>query len=218
MPAVAEAAVTLRHPLPPEDQARADFYALLARLYAAAPDPDLLAAIASAPPLATATHTSEAGDVAVALARAWDDVRAASAAMDPAAARQEYDDLFVGVGTVAVNLHASHWLAGAMMQKPLAELRAALATLGLGRRPEAVMVEDHVAALCETMRLLIAGHGERNPATIEDQRAFFERYMATWIEQCCNAIVENSIANYYRPVAEFTKYLLALERDSFAIE
>ena len=32
----------------PEDQARADFYALLSRLYAAAPDAPLLAAIAAA--------------------------------------------------------------------------------------------------------------------------------------------------------------------------
>jgi TorA maturation chaperone TorD len=208
----------MRHRLEPEDQARADFYALLARLYTAAPDADLLTAIANASPLATATHTSEAGDAAVALARAWDEVRAASAAMDSAAARQEYDDLFVGVGKIDVNLHASHWLAGAMMQKPLADIRGALAAMGLGRRPDAVMVEDHLAAVCETMRILIGGQGERRPATIEDQRAFFDAYMATWIEACCNAIVQNPVANYYRPVAKFTKVLLALERDSFAIE
>ena len=35
-------------PLEPEDQARADFYALLARLYSAAPDASLLAAYADA--------------------------------------------------------------------------------------------------------------------------------------------------------------------------
>ncbi len=40
------------HRLEPEDQARADFYALLARLFAAAPDAALLAAIAAAAPLA----------------------------------------------------------------------------------------------------------------------------------------------------------------------
>ena len=217
MPAVVEA-VTLHHRLEPEDQARADFYALLARLYAAAPDAGLLSAIAGAPPLATTTHTGETGDVAVALARAWDDVRAASAAMDPAAATQEYDELFVGAGKVEVNLHASHWLAGAMMQRPLAEVRAALAVMGLGRRPDATMIEDHLAALCETMRLLVTGHDERRPASVADQRAFFERHMAPWIADCCAAIEANPVANYYRPVAKFTKVLLALERDSFAID
>jgi TorA maturation chaperone TorD len=42
--------------------------------------------------------------------------------------------------------------------------------------------------------------------------------MAPWIVGCCNAIEQNPVANYYRPVAKFTKVLLALERDSFAIE
>ena len=38
-------------PLAPEDQARADFYALLARLFADPPDAALLAAIADAAPI-----------------------------------------------------------------------------------------------------------------------------------------------------------------------
>jgi hypothetical protein len=34
------------------------------------------------------------------------------------------------------------------------------------------MVEDHLSALCETMRILIAGHGKRLPADIGEQRHF----------------------------------------------
>ena len=45
---------------------------------------------------------------------------------------QEYADLFIGVGKCEVNLHASHWLTGFMMEKPLADLRTVLASLGLG--------------------------------------------------------------------------------------
>jgi TorA maturation chaperone TorD len=215
---MAEATVALTRRLEPEDQARADFYALLARLFAAAPDAALLAAIAGAAPLAVATHIDETGDAAVGLARAWDGLRAASAAMDSAAATQEYNDLFVGVGTPPVNLHASHWIAGAMMQKPLADIRATLAGLGLARKPESAMVEDHFAALCETMRLLVAGDGSRPPGSIAQQREFFERHVAGWSDECCAAIDANPVANYYRPAAKFAQLFMALERDSFAIE
>ena len=39
------------------------------------------------------------------LAAAWNRLLDASRAMDADAARQEYDDLFVGVGKCEVNLH-----------------------------------------------------------------------------------------------------------------
>ena len=51
--------------------------------------------------------------------------------MRPDAAAEEYNDLFVGVGKSAVNLHASHCLTGFMMEKPLVDVRATLARMGL---------------------------------------------------------------------------------------
>ncbi len=75
------------HPaLEPEDQARADFYALLARLYADAPDAALLRAIGSAAPLAPDGSHDDAKTVA----SAWDSLRAASDVMDPEAAGDEF--------------------------------------------------------------------------------------------------------------------------------
>ncbi len=212
------AAVALAHPLVPEDQARADLYALLGRLYAAGPDAALLDAIAHASAMGMPTLVESLDSSAARLAERWDALRAASSVMDPEAAAQEYVDLFIGVGHSEVNLHASHWLTGFMMDKPLVEVRATLATLGLGRKPGVVMVEDHAAALFETMRLLVAGHDDRSPASLAEQRMFFERHIAPWIERCCNAITVNSVANYYRRVAEFTESYVALERDSFAME
>jgi|APIni6443716594_1056825.scaffolds.fasta_scaffold09538_2 TorA maturation chaperone TorD len=215
---MSEAAITLHHRLEPEDQARADFYALLARLYAAGPDAALLAAIAAAPPLDAAAVASDDEGSGSQLAAAWDRLRAASAAMDPDAATQEYVDVFVGVGKSEVNLHGSHWLTGFMMEKPLAELRADLAALGLARRPEVTMLEDHLSALCETMRILIGGQGERRPAPVPEQRRFFEARIAPWANDCCTAIENCPLANYYRRVAEFTRFLLAIERDALAME
>ena len=215
MSATSEAApVALGQPLPPEERARADFYAVLARLYAAPPDRDLLAAIAAAPPLGEPTLLEHEGPV---IGAAWARLQAACSVMDPEAAEQEYVDLFIGVGRSEVNLHASHWLTGFMMERPLVEVRATLARLGLGRRDGSIMVEDHLAALFETMRLLVAGHEERPPAALDVQKMFFEDHIAPWVDRCCDAIKVNKLANFYRGVAEFTKTFMALERDSFAM-
>jgi len=211
------ATVTFRPGIAPEDQARADIYALLARLYAAAPDAALLEAIAGAPPLAAAPAV-ESTEAAPCLPETWDALRAASAAMTADAAAEEYNDLFVGVGKSEVNLHGSHWIAGFMMGKPLVELRATLARLGLAQKPDATMLEDHLSALCETMRLLIVGNAHRSPSSVSEQKAFFDRHIAPWALECCNAIGDAPIANYYRRVAKLTECFVALERDSFAIE
>jgi len=138
--------------------------------------------------------------------------------MDAEAAGQEYTDLFVGVGKCEVNLHASHWLAGFMMEKPLVDLRRDLATLKIVRKDAATLLEDHLSALCETMRMLVAGDGERPPAPVEQQRNFLNKRLLSWVFDCCAAIQKSSLANYYGRVAELTSQFLALERDSLAID
>jgi TorA maturation chaperone TorD len=214
--AMSDAATTLRRELEPEDQARAEFYALLARLFADAPDAALLRAIANAPRLAPAAHAGdETGGNGV--ASAWDAMRAASAAISPEAARDEFQTLFVGVGRSEVSLYASHYI-GPQSGRPLAELRASLARLGLARRPESNEFEDHLSLVLEAMRMLVAGDGEREPAGVDEQHAFFARHMLPWVPDCCIAISANSVANYYRRVAEFTQCFVGLERDSLALE
>jgi TorA maturation chaperone TorD len=211
-----DAAASLRHELEPEDRARAEFYSLLARLFANAPDASLLRAIAGAPPLAPAARADD-GAGGNGLASAWEAMRAASATADPEAAADEFQALFVGVGRSEVSLYASHYI-GPQSGRPLAELRASLAKLGLGRRPESNEYEDHLSLVLETMRMLIAGDGERSPAPLGEQKAFFDRHVLPWTSDCCTAISANSVANYYRRVAEFTRCFVVLERDSFAIE
>jgi len=199
--------------LEPEDQARADFYALLARLYAAAPDAPLLAAIATAGSLDGDAGVQDSND----LAAAWDSLRAASAETDPTSVADEYQALFIGVGKSEVSLYATHYL-GPQSGRPLAEVRAALAALGLARRPEQSEFEDHLSVLLETMRMLVAGDADRRAASIAEQKAFCERHLLPWAFDCCSAITQNSVAKFYRQVASYTSSFLALERDSFAID
>jgi TorA maturation chaperone TorD len=207
---VRTATVGVFRALSPEDQARADCYAVIARLFAGPPDRELLTMLRDAPRFPD--------DDGIPLAAAWNRLLDASGAMDADAARQEYDDLFIGVGRSEVNVHGSHWRSGFMMEKPLADLRSELALLGLARKGETTMVEDHLSALCETMRLLIAGDVERQSAALETQRNFFEKQLLPWVFDCCAAIQQSTLANYYRRVAEFVELFMAVERDSLAMD
>jgi TorA maturation chaperone TorD len=205
------APIAFRQHVDPEDQARADVYAVLARLYADAPDESFLKTLAAAERMPDGAGRNR-------FAAAWNRLLDASGAMDPEAAAQEYTDLFIGVGKCEINLHGSHWIAGFMIEKPLVELRSDLVTLKIARKEAATLLEDHFSALFETMRLLITGDADRPPAAIEDQRNFCRKRLLSWAFACCAAIEKSSLANYYRRVAELTDQFLALERDSLAMD
>ena len=196
----------------PEDQARADFYALLARLYSAEPDAPLLQSIAGADPL----QVDQGNVEGEALAEAWRALIAASAVMDPEAAATEYLDLFVGVGASEVSPHASAYekVPG---RQPLVEIRAALIRLGLSRQAGNALYEDHLATVFATMRALITGAGTPESFSVDDQREFVAAHVDSWVYLCCDAIKARAIANYYKRVAQLTKAFMAIERDSFAI-
>jgi TorA maturation chaperone TorD len=196
--------------LAPEDQARADLYALQARLYAAAPDATLLANLGAAPPLDAASADS-------ALAASWRSLIEASAAGNADAIAEEYQALFVGVGQSEVSLHGSAYVGATAGGSMLVQVRASLAQLNLARRVESTMYEDHLAAVFETMRLLIGGDGNPEAFAFDVQREFFVHNIEPWADRCCSAICNKDIAIYYSRAAQFTKDFLAVERDSLAI-
>ncbi|HYN11147.1 MAG TPA: molecular chaperone TorD family protein, partial [Burkholderiales bacterium] len=81
--------------LPPEEEARAHFYALLARLFYAAPDAALLSAIAG----------GKIEGEEPTLARAWQELAQAAREADPEALRGEYETAFIGTGKAPVTLY-----------------------------------------------------------------------------------------------------------------
>jgi len=192
----------------PEDQARAGYYALLARLYYSGPDAGLLAAIAGADELA-------AGGEQSALSSAWGALASAAQAMDPEAARLEYDDLFVGTGKAEVTPYASFYLSETGREKILVKLRGALAALGLERAQHSHEPEDHIAGLFDCMRYLISmGSGD---AALQQQRTFFEGYLAGAFHAFCNAIERSGKANFYKHVAHFTEAFLRVESEALKV-
>jgi TorA maturation chaperone TorD len=194
-------------PVEPEEQARADMYALLARIIHAAPDAPMLSALAGADAIV-------AGQAGHPLDRAWERLVLAAGVMQDDAVAEEFSALFVSVGTPRLNPYASLYLTGFINEKPLVALRDDLARLGMGRAPGQREMEDHLAALCEAMRLLISG----GVVPLARQRAFFEAYIAPWYRRCLHDIRSAPEANFYRLVADFAEAFLDVEAEAFALE
>jgi len=186
--------------LPPEEVARANFYGLLARLFYAPPDEGLLETLA-----ATTDIDAEEGGIA----EAWQELARAAAEADAEAVRDEYDTVFVGTGKSPVTLYACAYSIRYSSEAPLAELRGELAKLGLARREEASEPEDHIAALCDTMRHLI------QKRDLAEQRRFFQRWIEPAAQSLCNAIEKEPGTSFYKPVARFAKAFFDIERNAF---
>jgi TorA maturation chaperone TorD len=206
----AAATVNLHRTLPPEEAARGDFYALLARLFVAPPDMALLASLAAAEALPA--------DGDAALAKAWRDLVQASSAMDADAAAEEYESLFVGVGKSPVSVYAGFYTGAPAADHPRVRIQAALAALGLSRRDHVTEPEDHFAALLDVMRVLVAGGAGRPPATVAEQRRFFTDHLKLGLRPFFDAVIRAPRANYYRRVAEFGAAFAALETESFVLD
>ena len=196
--------------LTPEDTARADLYALLAHLFHAAPGADLLAVLANADDISAEAPHSVVGE-------AWRKLQSAALAADPEALAQEFQDLFVGVGSGEVMAYGSWHLTGFLMEEPLARLRDDLAQLGLSRLQSAAEPEDHIAALAEAMRLLVRGGDGIAAAAFEVQKAFFTRHLRPWYARFAEQLAKAPSANFYRTAGELTKTFLDTEAALFEI-
>lgn len=191
-----------------EDLARAGMYGLLARLLYVAPDAELLQAIAMADEMLGESALSEV----------WRDLQATSAVMNAEAAAQEYEQVFVGLGQGEVMPYLSWHLTGFLMEEPLAKLRDDLAELGLVRTAGVGEPEDHMAAICEVMRLLVAGDAQYAPATLDWQRAFFGRHLRPWYDKFSAQLEAAPSANYYRAVARLVHAFMDVEAHAFDME
>ena len=193
--------------LPEEEAARAQLYGLLARLFYSPPDAALLAALANADDVRAGQESAQA------FALAWRDLRAAAAATDADAATEEYETLFVGTGRAPVSLYAGAYLIKTAADNPLVDLRDYLAARGLARRPSVHEPEDHIAALFEVMRHLIAAQH----APIAEQNAFFMRFLWPCAIPLCESIERSMQAQLYKQIAMFARSFLEIEFEAFRI-
>lgn len=189
-----------------EELARAELYGLLARLWLAPPDAELLEQFRVA-----VTQAPERGGH---LEAPWEVLVAAMRATSAADAAAEHEALFHGVGKPEVFAYGSYYLSGFLNEKPLSQLRADLARLGLTRQDGALETEDHVAYVLEVMRYLIAGD-DVAVCNLERQRRFFRAHLQPWVEKLGDAVLAHPRADLYGRLAALTQAFVQVETQAF---
>ena len=190
--------------LQPEDAARAGIYGLIARLFYAPPDEGVLAQLLHA-------KAFEGSNEPIALA--WRELVDAGRNVFPVVLENEHTELFVGTGKAEVTPYLTHYTIKYATDNPLVELRQQLDRWGMARRENASEPEDHIAGVCETMRLAIAVQHRSE----EEQKNFFEHFIHRGGIAFCDAVSASPKAVFYRRVASFTRAFFEVEREAFGM-
>lgn len=185
-----------------EDRLRADFYNFLGLLLAAPPDQIVLDQVAGL----TGDET-DLGQAIQAMARV-------ARVTKPAAAEREFNALFIGLGRGELLPYASFYLTGFLNEKPLAQLRNDMAARGITRAQNVFEPEDNIASLMEMMAGMIVGRF-RSPATLEDQKAFWNKHIGPWAAHFYSDLeaAENSVL--YASVGTAGRVFMEIEREAF---
>lgn len=185
-----------------EDAMRAQFYGLLARFLGGQPDDATLELARSLQ--GDDSPLGEALTAFATIAKRTPKVKA----------DEEYGALFFGHGAGGEMMpYASMYLTGFLYEKPLAQIRKDLASLGI-KAAKTDEPEDHIAFLFEVMHGLITGtFGEPQP--LARQKEFFDKHIAPWAGRMFKDLEEASSAVLYMPLATAGRLFIAIEAEAF---
>ncbi|MBL4906792.1 MAG: molecular chaperone TorD family protein, partial [Sneathiella sp.] len=170
-----------------EDRLRANVYGFLARFLLSPPSADMLQETAG-----LTGDTTELGLAFTTLSKI--------ASKTPVAtARQEYNDLFIGVGRGELLPYGSYYLTGFLNEKPLAKLRQSLRELQIQRKEEVKDPEDHIGTLLEVMEGLILGKFGP-PACLDDQKNFYRNHIENWASHFFSDLESAKYSTLYQPI------------------
>ena len=181
-----------------ENQYRAVAYSILAALLRNPPGQEVLNTVTG-----LADVVKDKDDFAIAMSMLGLAARAAK----PVELDDEYHALFIGLGRGELVPYGSWYLTGFLMEKPLGVLRDDLAAMGFQRSEGTREPEDHVAALCEVMALMI-----NDGCSLDQQTRFFDRHISSWLGRFYRDLGEAKSAVFYRSVARFGKAFFDFEK------
>lgn len=179
------------------DTLRINTYSLLAGLLRRPPDQALLNTMSA---YACPEQPQDA------LGQCWLQLRNSAREANPSQLDDEYHDLFVGIGHGEVIPYGSWYQTGYLMDKPLARLRQDLASLGITRQQNIYEPEDHIAAVFESMAILID-----SAANLSTQQNFFHEHLQCWVARCFRDIEQAPSAHFYQSVAILGRHFFDLE-------
>lgn len=179
---------------------RANAYSLLGALLSRPPTEEILGLLRQIEP--------ESGNNGRGMASAWACLKLAGERANAGPLDDEYHDLFIGIGRGEVVPYGSWYLTGFLMDRPLAVLRGDLAELGFERREDVKEPEDHIAALCEIMAMLISN--EEHDIVV--QRRFFQAHIEPWGKNFFQDLQKAKTARFYRAVGQFGEQFIDFEQ------
>jgi TorA maturation chaperone TorD len=188
-----------------EDRIRGNVYALLGHLLASPPESDVLQMLAGIDAVPSDDDL---------LSAAWKMLAEAAARSEPRSLNDEYLALFIGLGRGEVVPYGSWYLTGFLMEQPLARLRGDLRELGMERQEGVREPEDHAAALCDVMALLISGD---EPAPVAVQSQFYARHMEPWMGRFFRDLQQAPSAHFYRAVGQLGEQFMDVETRAFGM-
>jgi len=178
---------------------RASVYEFLGRLLASPPSEDILQVLRD-------IEDVDASEGQVAMG--WELMKQSALKADVTAVRDEHLDLFVGVGRGELVPFGSWYVTGFLMEKPLALLRNDLAELGIERQDEVKESEDHIAALCDAMAIIIRSAAE---VPLARQQRFFIDHIDPWATTFFKDLQTAKTAHFYRSVGFFGEGFFSFE-------
>jgi len=200
---ISNEATTLGSEIDQEQRYRASAYGLLAGVLRAAPDQAMLDRLSGL------GNAGEEDDLMLAMST----LALSAQRHTPEVIEDEFHHLFIGLGRGEVVPYGSWYLTGFLMEKPLSDLRDDLARLGFERSDNVVEPEDHAAALCEVISIMIDDGSD-----LSTQNQFFQTHMLSWMGQFFDDLGNASSSVFYKSVARFGAAFIALEQQYFSMQ
>lgn len=179
---------------------RASVYELLGSLLASEPDERILQ---------TLRDIGEVDTGEGRMAMGWQLLKQGASKTQAESVRDEFFALFIGVGRGELVPFGSWYITGFLMEKPLAALRGDLQRLGIERQQGVKESEDHMAALCDAMAIIIRSADE---ISLQEQQDFFNHHLAPWAQQFFSDMQNARAAHFYRSVGFFGESFFDFEQ------
>ena len=188
-----------------EDQLRADMYSFLANLLRAEPSAELVNQL-------TKLESDESP-----IGKSIKTLSKLASSLDLPTIRDEYVRIFIGVGRGEILPFASYYLTGFLKDKPLAKLRNDMKEIGIQLAENVKEPEDHIASLFDMMSGLILGKFSKK-FSIGEQKDFFKKHLAPWVDLLMRDIESSRIAVFYSPIGTIGREFMEIERSSFSMD
>ena len=176
---------------------RAQTYALLARLLSAAPDKALIDSLIAI----------EVTEPESPMGKQWINLISAAKQLDIVEVEEEFQSLFIGVTHGELMPYGSYYQTGFLMEEPLAVLRTDLSLLGLERQEKTAEPEDHIAAQCDVMRLILMAEG----TPVVASESFFNKHLKPWGVRFFTDLTKANHAQFYQTIGLFGEQFMQLE-------